>query len=83
MEDGYRRPLLDGIEFTFILVEDAIWLDRPCEEMEIEDVVWGCNGDKALGPDGFSLAFFQHYWSSMRNDILVVCQEFHEHCQFE
>ena len=65
MEDGYRRPLLDGIEFTFILVEDAIWLDRPCEEMEIEDVVWGCNGDKALGPDSFSLAFFQHCWSSV------------------
>ena len=83
MEDGYRRPLLDGIEFTFILVEDAIWLDRPCEEMEIEDVVWGCNGDKALGLDGFSLAFFQHCWSSVRNDILAVCQEFHEHCQFE
>jgi hypothetical protein len=40
--------------------------------MEIEDVVRGCNGDKALGQDSFSLAFFQHCWSSERNDILAV-----------
>ena len=83
MEDDYCRPTLDGVDFTSITVEDAVWLDRPFEEMEIEDVVRGCNGDKALGPDGFSLAFFQHCLSSMPNDILAVCQEFHEHCQFE
>ena len=40
--------------------------------MEIEDVVRGCNGDKAPGQDGFSLAFLQHCWSSERNDILAV-----------
>ena len=72
MEDSYRRPSLDGVDFTSITTKDAIWLDRPFEEMEIEDVVRGCNGDKALGPDGFSLAFFQHCWSSVRNDILAV-----------
>ena len=83
MEDGYRRPYLDGIQFIFIPTEDAIWLERPFEEMEIENVVRGCNGDKAPGPDGFSLAFFQNCWSSVRNDILTVCHEFHEHCQFE
>uniref|UniRef100_A0A2N9E7V6 Reverse transcriptase domain-containing protein n=1 Tax=Fagus sylvatica TaxID=28930 RepID=A0A2N9E7V6_FAGSY len=82
-EDGYRRPYLDGIQFDAISDEDALWLDRPFEENEIEIVVQGCNGDKAPGPDGFSLAFFQHCWSIVRNDILAVCQEFHEHCQFE
>jgi hypothetical protein len=60
MEDSYRRPSLDGVDFTSITTKDAIWLDRPFEEMEIEDVVRGCNGDKAPGPDGFSLAFIQH-----------------------
>jgi hypothetical protein len=83
MEDGYHRPSLDGVDFTSITAEDDVWLDRPFEEMEIEDVVLGCNGDKAPGSDGFSLAFFQHCWSSVCNDILAVCQEFHEHCQFE
>ena len=72
MEDGYHRPSLDGVDFTSNTAEDAVWLDRPFEEMEIEDVVRGCNGDKAPGSDGFSLAFFQHCWSSVRNDILAV-----------
>uniref|UniRef100_A0A2N9FU80 Reverse transcriptase domain-containing protein n=1 Tax=Fagus sylvatica TaxID=28930 RepID=A0A2N9FU80_FAGSY len=55
----------------------------PFEESEIESVVQGCNGDKAPGPDGFSLAFFQSCWSVVRSDVLGVCQEFHGHCQFE
>jgi hypothetical protein len=82
-EDGRRRPFLDGIHFSFISDEDAKWLERPFDEDEIAKVVQGCNGDKAPGPDGFSLAFFQHCWSVVRNDVLAVCNEFHEHCQFE
>uniref|UniRef100_A0A2N9EHP5 Reverse transcriptase domain-containing protein n=1 Tax=Fagus sylvatica TaxID=28930 RepID=A0A2N9EHP5_FAGSY len=98
-EDGRRRPFLDGIHFSFISDEDAKWflraflllmrmemlskVERPFDEDEIAKVVQGCNGDKAPGPDGFSLAFFQHCWSVVRNDVLAVCNEFHEHCQFE
>jgi hypothetical protein len=52
-EDGYRQPYLDGIQFDAISDEDALWLDRPFEETEIEIVVQGCNGDKALGRMGF------------------------------
>ena len=83
LEDGHRRPYLDGVQFSTISSEDADWLDRPFDEVEITNVVRGCNGDKAPGPDGFSLAFFQHCWSIIRNDVLAVCKEFHEHCQFE
>ena len=83
MEDVYRRLSLDGIEFSIITDEEAEWLERPFEENEIINVVQGCDGDKAPGPDGFSLAFFQQCWSVVRNDVLAVCQEFHEHCQFE
>uniref|UniRef100_A0A2N9IEM8 Reverse transcriptase zinc-binding domain-containing protein n=1 Tax=Fagus sylvatica TaxID=28930 RepID=A0A2N9IEM8_FAGSY len=83
-EKGKRELLTTNLEkFAAISDEDAFWLERPFEENEIESVVQGCNGDKALGSDGFSLAFFQHCWSIVRNDILAVCQEFHEHYQFE
>uniref|UniRef100_A0A2N9FZM9 Reverse transcriptase domain-containing protein n=1 Tax=Fagus sylvatica TaxID=28930 RepID=A0A2N9FZM9_FAGSY len=54
-ENGYRRPMLDGIQFT----------------------------NKASGPDGFSLAFFQQCWGVVCNDMLAVCYEFHEYCSFE
>jgi hypothetical protein len=84
MEDGYRRPFLDGIQFSTIFAEDTEWLEHhPFEKNEIVNAVQGCNKDKAPGPDGFSLAFFQQCWDIVHNDILAVCQEFHEHCQFE
>jgi hypothetical protein len=83
METGYSRPLLDGMQFSAISDEDAEWLERPFDEEEIAGVVQGFNGDKAPGPDGFSLAFFQQCWSVVRDEVLAVCQEFHEHCHFE
>ena len=58
-ENDYSRPLLDGLQFSAISDEDAIWLERPFDENEIVDVVKGFKGDKAPGLDGFSLAFFQ------------------------
>jgi exonuclease III len=60
MENGQRRPYLDGIQFSSISGEDVEWLDRLFDETEIIDVVQGFNGHKAPGPDGFSLAFFQN-----------------------
>jgi hypothetical protein len=38
--------------------EESVWLERPFEEDEVSGVVRGFNGDKAPGPDGFSLAFY-------------------------
>ena len=83
IKNGQRRPYLDGLQFSSISGEDVEWLDRPFDETEIFDVVQGFNGDKAPGPDGFSLAFFQKCWSVVREDVIAVCQEFHEYCQFE
>jgi hypothetical protein len=66
-ENDYSRPLLDGLQFSAISDEDAMWLERPFDENEIVDVVKGFNGDKAPGPDGFSLAFF--------SAVLECCSE--------
>ena len=49
MENGYRRPYLDGLQFSSISGEDANWLDWPFDETKILDVVQGFNGDKASG----------------------------------
>jgi hypothetical protein len=35
-------------------------------------VVRESNGDKALGPDGFSIAFFQKCWEILKEDIMEV-----------
>jgi hypothetical protein len=82
-EDGDFRPLLDGLAFSSIFAEEANWVERPFEEEEIFNVVSHMNGDKALGPDGFPMAFFHACWPILKGDLLAVFSEFHEHGSFQ
>jgi hypothetical protein len=52
-------PKLDGLAFDSIDEEESTWLERPFEESEVLEVVKGMNSNKASGPDGFTIAFFQ------------------------
>ena len=54
-----RRPMLDGLEFSMISNEDSVWLGHPFKKEEVLGVIQGFNGDKAPGPDGFSMASFK------------------------
>jgi len=49
-------------------VVEASSLELPFEEREVLEVVKGLNCDKAPGPDGFSLAFFQDCWDVIKTD---------------
>jgi hypothetical protein len=53
-EQSSWRPRVDGIYFSSIDADECLWLERGFEEQE----VWEMNGDKAPGPNGFSMAFF-------------------------
>jgi hypothetical protein len=92
MECGYRHPLLDGLQFSSINEEDVELLEKPFYDIEVFNIligdievfnmVMGFNGDKVPGLDGFPLAFFQSCWSIVRNDVMVVFQEFYEQGKF-
>ena len=40
-------------------------------------------GDKALDPDGFSMAFYHHCWGVVERDVLAMFVEFYQHSKFE
>lgn len=92
MECGYRPPLLDGLQFSSINEEDVELLEKPFYDIEVFNIligdievfnmVMGFNGDKVPRLDGFPLAFFQSCWSIVRNDVMVVFQEFYEQGKF-
>jgi hypothetical protein len=82
-ETESHRPFLDGLHFDSLDVEDAAGLEKPFDEEEVTNVVKGFNGEKAPGPDGFPLSFFQHCWNILKADIMAVFHEFHMHGQFE
>ena len=83
LENEVHRPLLDAVVFSRIYEEDATWLDRPFDEEEVLGVVHDFNGDKALGPDGFTMTFFQSCCSMVKTDIMNVFHIFHAHAVFE
>jgi hypothetical protein len=68
---------LDGLSFNCIGEDEGSWLEREFEESEVNEVVRNLNGDNAVGPDGFSLDFFQKCWEVLKEDILAVFKEFH------
>jgi hypothetical protein len=53
---------VDSLPFDSFDEAKARWLARDFEEKEVWEVVKAMNGDKAPGPDGFSMAFFQTCW---------------------
>jgi hypothetical protein len=53
------RSRVDGLSFLSIDANESIWLEREFEEEEVRDVIRNLNGAKDLGPDGFTMAFFQ------------------------
>jgi len=75
-EQSSWRPRVDGISFSSIDADECLWLERGFEEQEVWEVVREMNGDKAPGPDGFSMAFFQKCWGILKKDIMAVFQNF-------
>lgn len=74
---------MEGLEFDQIGELERGWLERRFEKNEILSVVRDMEGDKAPGPDGFSMAFFHHCWRVVERDVLAVFEEFYQHCKFE
>jgi hypothetical protein len=57
------------------------WLERDFEE-QVWEVVRDLNGDKAPGPDGFTMAFSHKCWEVMKEDIMAILKEFHSQRKF-
>ena len=50
------------MEFDCIGDMERIWLERKFEREEISQVVRDLEGDKAPGPDAFTMTFYHHCW---------------------
>ena len=74
---------MEGLEFDQIDGSERDWLERRFEKEEILLALNELAGDKAPGPDGFSLAFFHHCWRVVERDVLAVFEEFYHHSKFE
>ena len=49
---------------------------------EVVGALSDLNGDKALGPDGFSMAFWQCSWSFLKEEVMGFFKDFHDQGRF-
>ncbi|GKU93958.1 hypothetical protein SLEP1_g7507 [Rubroshorea leprosula] len=76
--ESWSRPKPEGVTFKQITKEQQEWLERPFSVEEIEEGLKSCDGNKALGPDGFNFNFIKFVWSSLKEDFVSFFEEFHQ-----
>ncbi|RVW75072.1 Transposon TX1 uncharacterized 149 kDa protein [Vitis vinifera] len=74
---GWKADI-GGLLLNQISPVEADGIEVPFSETEIYTALMGMNGDKALGPDGFTVAFWQNSWEIVKEDMLGLFKEFHD-----
>jgi hypothetical protein len=82
-ENEEWRPGVDGLSFASIGEEAKDRLERRFDKEEVVQVLKDLERDKAPGPDGFTMAFFQKCWPVLQDDIMGVFEEVYDQGQFE
>ncbi|MFS7926579.1 putative RNA-directed DNA polymerase [Helianthus anomalus] len=71
------RPELVCPNLVSISDSEANSLIAPFSLDEIKEAVWGCEGDRAPGPDGFNFKFIKRCWSEFQEDFMKLFNQFH------
>ena len=51
-------------------------LERPFSEEEVFATLGEFSGEKAPGPDGFSMAFWQSSWAFVKTEVVSFFKDF-------
>jgi len=77
------RPYFKYVNYPRISQEEQDWLQRPFSEDEVLNIIKQCDGDKAPGPDGFTMSFFKVCWEILKEDLMQTIHNFHQKETFE
>ncbi|RVW47734.1 Transposon TX1 uncharacterized 149 kDa protein [Vitis vinifera] len=81
-ENADWKADIGGLVLKQISLSEADALELPFTEAEIYAALMGMNGDKAPGPDGFTVAFWQNCWEIVKEDVLDMFKEFYDQNSF-
>ena len=82
-ESGDWRPSINGLNFKVLGEGLASSLEVMFSEEEIFAALSSCCGDKAPGPDDFTMTFWLFCWDVVKPDILGLFREFYLHGTFQ
>jgi len=49
---------------------EAADLEQPFSEKEVKEAIFNIANDKAPGPNGFPVLFFQEFWDTLKGDVM-------------
>ena len=75
-EEPAWKADIEGLNLQRLNHIEAEGLEQPFIEEEIHAALMGMNGDKASGPDGFTVAFWRSCWDFMKEEIVDLFKEF-------
>ena len=81
-KDGDWRQRIDAFSFEVLEEIEARKLEGVFSEDEVFGALSELNGDKSLGSNGFSMAFWHFSWEFVKIEVLNFFNEFHEHGRF-
>ena len=76
------RANLVGLHFSRLNALEAENLELQFTEAEVFKALNDLNGDKAPGPDGYTVAFWQSNWGTVKKDVLKMFMDFFEMGKF-
>ena len=65
-----ERPTFVEFSGSIISEEDNELLSKEFSQEEVWEAVKGCDGNKALGPDGFNLFAIKKCWKIIKDDFV-------------
>ncbi|RVW40836.1 hypothetical protein CK203_102602 [Vitis vinifera] len=80
-EPGWRADI-EGLQLNQLNSREAEDLEMPFSEEEIHFALMEMRGDKAPGPDGFTVAFWQDCWDFVKEEVVDLFKEFFEYGSF-
>ena len=75
-DPGDWRANLEGLVFSKLEEQEAISLELPFTEEEVVFALRELNGEKAPGPDGYTVAFWQFSWDIVKDEVMAVFRDF-------
>ncbi|KAJ9701497.1 hypothetical protein PVL29_006726 [Vitis rotundifolia] len=81
-DPGGWHPSMDNLEFDRIEREEAARLEEMFSVEEVFQALSELKGDKAPGPDGFPIAFWQFCWEFVKDELMGFFKDFFERGKF-
>ena len=78
---GWKADI-GGLQVKQISQSEVEVMELPFSESEIHAALMEMNRDKAPGPDGFMVAFWQNCWEFVKEEVLDMFKEFYEQNSF-